>query len=212
MLVDTSLWTRPIRSTGFLLTLLLCGCAAPAKVISTDLTRVSGVYVVGYVEREDVRERLEDRFVADLASHGMRAIASRTDISAITRARVTDVIEAANGHQVAGIVLINRVDADGAATPGGMTGTIRPDDPDLLAYLEATRQTLDVYGRDEPIYAVANAFLLDGSRTRRIWTGTSWTFADEDAAVIGSISSTIAAELAKAAQELRSYGRPMGER
>lgn len=189
--------------------LIAAGCTAPTRVISTDLTRQSGIYVVGYVDRADIRAKLEDRFVADLGAEGMRAVASRGDIDRIKDAEVADLIAAANAHQVAAIAIVNRV---AAAGPIGAGQKIRPDDPDLKAYYEATRRELDVYDRDDPVYAEVNAFLVDGSRTRRIWTGTSWTFEEDDDAVIASISRTIAAELAKAAAELRSYGRPMGER
>jgi hypothetical protein len=192
--------------------LLLAACAAPTRVISTDLTRQSGIYVVGYVDRADIRAKLEDRFVADLGAEGLRAVASRGDIARIKSAEVDGVIAAANAHEVAAIVIVNRVAADGAGSPIRAEQKIRPDDPDLKAYFEATRHELDVYGRDEPIYAEVNAFLVDGSRTRRIWTGTTWTFEEDDDAVIASISRTIAAQLAEAVAELRSYGRPMGAR
>jgi hypothetical protein len=189
--------------------LLAAGCATPTSVISTDLTRVSGVYVVGYVDRDDVRAKLENRFVEDLAAQNIRAVPSAPDIRQIKKARPADLVRAANTHDVAAIVVINRVSGDGSDSIIDSERRIAPDDPDLTVYFERTREELDQYGSDDPVFAEVNAFLVDGNKTRRFWTGTSWAFQGEEDQVIGSISETIAAELAKVAGEMRSYGRPM---
>ena len=189
--------------------LLVGGCGTTTQVISTDLTRVSGAYVIGYVDREDVRRRLETRFVEDLEAQGVRAVASSGDIEFIKRATTRDMVAAANRHDVAAIVIINRVAPDGSDSIIDSNQRIRPDDPDLTAYLDRAREEADSYADSDPIFAEANAFLVDGGRTRRFWTGTTWTFEGEEDAVIGSISATIAEELARAAAEMRSYGRPM---
>ena len=52
--------------------------------------------------------------------------------------------------------------------------------------------------------------MLDGRKTRRFWTGTTWSFdVDNQGGAIAGISATIAAELAKVRDEIRSYERPM---
>jgi hypothetical protein len=84
-----------------------------------------------------------------------------------------------------------------------------PNDPDLSAYFEATKAELDNYDDAEPIYAEVNAFFVDGNKTRRFWTGTTWTFQASESEVIGNISQTIAAELAKVGRDLRDYSRPI---
>ena len=96
--------------------LLLTACQGPTQVISTDLTRVSGIYLIAYVDRPDIRIRLEDRFVAELDERGLRAVPSHPDLPDIKRASVTDMVAAANGHDVAAIVIVNRVEADGSGS------------------------------------------------------------------------------------------------
>ena len=65
---------------------------------------------------------------------------------------------------------------------------------------------MDVYGRDEPVFAEVNAFFVDGNKTRRFWTGTTWSFnVDNQGGAIEAISANIASELAKVRDEIRSY-------
>ena len=135
--------------------LLLAGCTGPTQVISTDLTRVSGAYVIGYVDREDVRTRLEARFVADLEAQGLRAVPSGGDIKLIKKASTRDMVAAANRHDVAAIVIINRVAADGSDSIIASDQQVRP--PNLMEYLDRTRQEADQYRDNEPIFAVDSA-------------------------------------------------------
>jgi hypothetical protein len=202
-----------ITSLSFMLTTmistLVAGCSSSSNVISTDLTRQSGLYIVAYVDREDVRAKLEDQFVQDLDDQGIRAVASRHDIKVIKDATPTTIVRAANTHKVAAVVIVNRVSKDGGDSIIKSDQGISPSNTDLHAYYDATRGELDNYGNDDPIFAEVNAFLVDGSKTRRFWTGTTWTFEGQDDEVVSTISETIAAELAKVAGELRSYGRPI---
>lgn len=188
--------------------LFTSGCT-PTQVISTDLTRQSGVFVVGYVDREDIRAKLEDRFVADLGEQGITGIASRHDITQIKKASPAEIVRMANTHDVVAVLIINRVAGDGEDSIVQSERRIRPDDPDLQAYFQETQAELDQFDAAEPIFAEVNAFFVDGNKTRRFWTGTTWTFQGEDDEVIGTISQTIATELAKVAGEMRSYGRPI---
>ncbi len=190
-----------------MLLLALAGCTGPTQVISTDLTRVSGIYLIAYVYREDVRRRLEDAFVAELDERGRRAVPSYPDLADIKRASVRDMVAAANGHDVAAIVIINRVAADGSGGIIESDKRILPED--LPAYYANVRGEADDYGEDETIYAEANGFLVDGSKTRRFWTGTTWTLADDEDAVIDSVAGTIAEELARVSREMRDYSRPI---
>ena len=141
---------------------LLTACQGPTQVISTDLTRVSGVYLIAYVDRPDIRIRLEDRFVAELDERGLRAVPSHPDLPDIKRASVPDMVAAANGHDVAAIVIVNRVEADGS---GGIIDSERRVLPeDLTAYHASVRGEADSYGDEAPIYAEANGFLVDGRK------------------------------------------------
>lgn len=189
----------------------LCACAGPTTVISTDLTRVSGVYVIAYVDREDIRTRLEQRFVEELEQRGLRAVASQPDIASIKQASVRDMVQAANKHAVAAIIIVNRVAADGSGGVIRSDSRILPQDlpQDLAAYHQITSEEPDDYTRQEPVYAEANGFLVDGSRTRRFWTGTTWTLSGDDEVIISNVASTIAEELARVSREMRDYSRPM---
>ena len=192
------------------LLILLTGCATRTDVISTDFTRQAGLYVVAFVDRPEIREQLEDQFVADLSGQGMVGYASRFDIVDIKKAKPADMIAAANRHDAAGIVIINRVDRDGGGSVIDSSRRISPENPDLNAYYESTREELDVYQQNEPVFAEVNAFFVDGSKTRRFWTGTTWAFdKGDESSVITGISQTIAAEMAKVRDDIRSYSRPM---
>jgi len=193
--------------TRSLLMLAVTGCTGPTQVISTDLTRVSGVYLIAYVDREDVRRRLEDAFVAKFDERGLRAVPSHPDLENIKRASVRDMVQAANRHDVAAIVIVNRVAADGSGGIIASEKRILPED--LTAYHSSVRGEADDYGSDEPIYAEANGFLVDASKTRRFWTGTTWTLADDEDAVIDDVAGTITDELARVSREMRDYSRPI---
>ena len=202
--------TNPL--TRLLLTvvmaLVLCACTGPTQVISTDLTRVSGVYLIAYVDREDIRVRLEDAFVMELTERGMRAVPSHPDLPDIKRASVRDMVRAANAREVAAIVVVNRVAADGSGGIIESEQRILPED--LTAYHANVQGEADDYGEAEPIFAEANGFLVDGNKTRRFWTGTTWTLtADDEAAVIDDVASTIADELDRVRREMRDYSRPI---
>ena len=193
-----------------LFSILAAACSAPTQVFTTDLTRQDGLYVVGYVDRDDIRAKLEDQFVDDLGAQEMRAVASRHDLPDIKRRSPKEIVAAANEHAAAAIVVINRVNRDGSGSVVESDQTIRPDNPDFEAFYETTRAETDTYGADDPVFAEVNAFLVDGTNTRRLWTGTTWAFdeGDEDQ-IISGISKTIAVELANARDELRNYSRPM---
>lgn len=187
--------------------LALTACAGPTTVISTDLTRVSGVYVIAYVDREDIRTRLEQRFVTELEARGLRAVPSQPDLKTIKQASPREMVRAANQHDVAAIIIVNRVAADGS---GGIIGSDKRILPaDLAAYHATTSTEADDYDRQDPVYAEANGFLVDGSKTRRFWTGTTWTLSDDEEVVIDNVASTIAEELARVSREMRDYARPM---
>ena len=64
--------------------------------------------------------------------------------------------------------------------------------------------------RAQPRISELNAFFIDGEKTRRFWTGTTWSFdVDNRGGAIAGISATIGAEVAKVRDELRSYERPL---
>ncbi|MEM8767189.1 MAG: hypothetical protein AAGE43_07085 [Pseudomonadota bacterium] len=196
-----------LQTLSLSLGLLLGACAGPTQVITTDFTQVSGVYLIAYVDRADIRERLELQFVEDLEARGIRAVASAPDLPDIKAARPRDMVRAANGHSVAAIIIVNRVAADGSGSIIEAEERVRP--ADLPAYYEITSSEVDRYTDGEPIFAEANGFLVDGNRTRRFWTGTTWTLAGDDDAVIGNVSATIADELDRAGREFRDYSRPI---
>ncbi len=200
---------RPARQVLWLFALVVAlgACAGPTQVITTDFTKVSGVYLIAYVDRDDIRQRLELQFVEDLRARGIRAVPSAPDLPDIKAAAPRDMVRAANGHDVAAIVIVNRVAPDGSDSIIESEQRVRP--ADLPAYYEITSQEADNYADGAPIFAEANGFLLDGARTRRFWTGTTWTLAGDDDAVIANVSATIAEELDRAGREFRDYSRPM---
>ncbi len=200
--------SRTTAAVAFTLLLVLTtGCQGPTQVISTDLTRVNGIYLIAYVDRTDIRQRLEDQFVAELARRGLRAVPSHPDLPDIKRAAVSDMVTAANSHKVAAIIIVNRVAADGSGGIIDSEQRILPED--LAAYHSSVRGEADDYPDDAPIYAEANGFLVDGRKTRRFWTGTTWTLAGEDQAVIDAVAGTIATELERVQAQMRDYSRPI---
>ena len=192
------------------LVILLAGCGTQMDLISTDLTRQKGLYVVAYVDREDLRRQVEDQFVMDLARHDIVAYSSHHDIADIKQAQPADMVRAANSHEVVALLIANRVSADGSDSIIESPERITPANPDLQAYYNSTRQELDAYAGAEPVFVEVNAFFVDGPKTRRFWTGTTWTFdTGNPGKTIQGISTTIATQIAKVRDELRSYDRPM---
>ena len=186
------------------------GCTSQTDVITTDFTRQAGLYVVAVVDRPEIREQLEEQFVSDLEAEGIRGFASRLDISDVKRAKPAELVREANRRDAVAIVIINRVARDGSGSVINSDRSITPADPDLQAYYEATKSELDSYQNDEPVFAEVNAFFVDGTKTRRFWTGTTWSFdKGDETAVIEGISKTIAAEMSKVRDDIRSYSRPM---
>jgi len=168
------------------------------------------LYVIGYIDRDDIRVEIEDRLVRDLVPYELVAVASHFDIAKIKDATAAEMVAAANSHNVAAVLIINRVSRDGADSIITEGERITPDNPDLLEYYELTKDELDNYDNDEAVFAEVNAFFIDGEKTRRFWTGTTWSFdVDNQGGAIAGISATIAAELAKVRDEIRSYERPM---
>ena len=198
-----------MRSTFLIILIVLSACAGTTNVIKTDLTVQRGVYIVGFIERQDIRRELEDRIVNDLATYEMIGIPSYLDIEKIKSTPIAQLVAAANSHNVAAVLIVNRVSRDGSNSIISSDRKIAPVNPDLLQYYESTKDELDVYGRDEAVFAEVNAFFIDGKKTRRFWTGTTWSFnIDNEGGAIEGISATIAAELAKARDQIRSYTIP----
>jgi len=191
------------------LVVLLTACAGPTQVIDTDLTRVSGVYVIAYVDRPDLRERVERGFVHSLEQQGVRAVPSGPDLPDIKQASPAEILAAANRHRVAAVLIVNRLDPDGANSLVPEGPQISPRHPDLRAYLQRTRQEADDYADQDPVFVEANAFLVDGNKSRRVWSGTSWTLLAGETDAIASVGDTIAEALAAAIREARDYGRPI---
>ena len=195
-----------MRPLWILIATLLSACASKPDVISTDLTQQRGLYVIGYIDNDDIRREVEDRLVIDLASYEMVAFASHFDIGKIKTIASADMVVAANARNVAVVLIVNRVSRDGSGSISTSRERITPENPDLQQYYEATRSELDIYGRDEPVFAEVNAFFVDGNKTRRFWTGTTWSFSvDNQGSAIEAISANIASELAKVRDEIRSY-------
>ncbi len=198
-----------MRSTTILILIALSACASTTNVIKTDLTVQRGVYVVGFIEREDIRRELEDRIVNNLATYEMIGFPSYLDIEKIKSTPIAQMVAAANSHRVAAVLIVNRVSRDGSDSIIASDKKIAPANPDLQEYYESTRDELDIYGRDEAVFAEVNAFFIDGKKTRRFWTGTTWSFnIDNQGGAIEGMSATIAAELAKARDQIRSYTIP----
>ena len=75
----------------------IAACGTPTRVVSTDLRYQTGVYVVGYSPRADVRRDFEDKLVEDLDGRGMTAFASHQDIADITQSSAQEILRAASG-------------------------------------------------------------------------------------------------------------------
>ncbi len=185
--------------------MILAACVTQPDVIRTDFTKYAGVYIIGYTTNIDIRRAMEDQLVRDLEDRQMIAYPSYPDLPDIRSTTRENVLAAAHAKKTVAVVVINQVVP---GEDGVIDNPIRisPDHPDLKAFYNYTR-TLDE--NREPVgevFAEVNAFLIDGDKTRLFWSGTTWSFhADGAGGAISGISETIANEMSKIRDEMRSY-------
>ncbi|MCZ6855539.1 MAG: hypothetical protein O7G86_16640 [Gammaproteobacteria bacterium] len=185
--------------------LILAGCVSPPDVIRTDFTKNAGAYIIGYTTDSGIRRAMEDQLVQDLEDRQMIAYPSYPDLPDIRLATRKNVLSAALAKKTVAVVVINQVVA---GEDGVIDNPIRisPHHPDLRAFYDYTRTLEDNPEPDGEVFAEVNAFLIDGDKTRLVWSGTTWSFqADGAGGAISGISETIASEMGKIRDKMRTY-------
>ncbi len=193
------------KSIVAILALVLTACVMQPDVIRIDFTQNAGVYIIGYTTDVRIRRAMEDQLVRDLKDREMIAYPSYPDLPDIQLTTRKNVLAAAHAKKTVAVVVINQVVA---GEEGVIDNPIRisPDHPDLQAFYDYTRTLEENQEPDGEVFAEVNAFLIDGDKTRLIWTGTTWPFhADGAGGAISGISETIANELGKIRDEMRTY-------
>ncbi len=189
--------TRPILTLAYaaLTFSILTGCSSNTDVVSYDLSKRSGVYVLGYTTDESVRRAIEDRLVEDIRARDMIAYASHLDLPEIPATTRRSLLDAANKRNALAVLVVNQVVAD---EEGVIDNPLRvtTKHPDLAAFYEYTASIERDFDPAEPVFAEVNAFLIEGDRGRLIWSGTTWSFnADGEGGAISGMSTNIADEL-----------------
>lgn len=184
---------------------LVAGCASSPTVFSTDLTRQTGVYVLGYTADSALRRAFEERLVADLEARGITAYASYVDLPDLAASNAGDVVREANRRDVVGVVLVNQASAEGSGSPVQNPARVTPLHPDIQTFYRLSRDEMQDTREGSPVFAEVNLFLLDGSSTRLFWSGTTWTFQEGDRdQAIGQVSENIAEQMEAARARLSS--------
>ena len=183
----------------------LVGCAGEPEVFTTDLTRQSGVYVVGYTADTELRRAFEDRLVSDLGVRGIAAFASYEDLPDLAASTPEDVVRGANRRDAVGVVLVNQASADASQSPVQNPARVTPLHPDIQTFYRLSRDEMRDTQDGRPVFAEVNLFLVDGASTRLFWSGTTWSFqpGDRDRA-ISQVSEAIAEQMAAARAQLSS--------
>ncbi len=185
--------------------LILSACVTQPDVIRTDFTQNAGAYIIGYTTDAGIRRAMEGQLVQDLKDREMIAYPSYPDLPDIRLTTRENVLAAAHAKKTVAVVVINQVVA---GEDGVIDNPIRisPDHPDLKAFYDYTRTLEENLERNGEVFAEVNAFLIDGDKTRLFWSGTTWSFhADGKGGAIRGISETIANEMAKIRDAMRSY-------
>lgn len=177
------------------LLLVTYGCTAKPEVISYDFSARTGVYILGFTTDEDIRRAIENQLVADLQARDMVAYPSYVDLPSLPRTNRDAVLKAANARQALAVLVINQV------IPGedGVIDNplrITTEHPDLASFYEFTKSVERNFDPDKVVFAEVNAFLIEGTKTRLVWSGTTWSFnADGEGGAISGMSGNIADEL-----------------
>jgi len=185
------------RLIATILLTVVTGCAAKTDVITFDLSKRAGAYVLAYTTNAQVRRMVEDRLVADLQADGGRGFASYQDLPDLSVANRTDLIAAANEKLALAVLVINEM-TPGDQGPVDNPSRISPEHPDLQSFYDYSRTVERQADPTQVVFAEVNAFLIEGDSARLIWTGTTWSFrADGKGGGIPGMSRQIVNELGK---------------
>lgn len=184
---------------------LLCACTTAPDVIRTDFTKNKGVYIVGFTPDPAIRRQMEDQLTADLQARNIVAHPSYGDLPDISTTTRDSILRAANAKQTVAVLVINQVVAD---ADGSIDNPVRtsPEHLNLQAFYDYSKSVQESYDSQQAVFAEVNAFLIDGENTRLFWSGTTWSFqADGAGGAIRGISETIANEIEKIRDQMRTY-------
>ena len=174
---------------------MAAGCAGATDVVTYDFSKRSGLYVLGYTADEQLRRAVEDQLVADIQAMDMVAYASYQDLPVLDQTNRRSLIEAANEKQAIAVLVVNQV-VPGEAGLIENPARVSTEHPDLASFYEYSKTVERDYQPGSEVFAEVNAFLLEGKKSRLIWSGTTWSFnADGKGGAISGMSSNIVSEL-----------------
>lgn len=186
---------------------LMAMVAALAACTHTSVTSMEvhgqGAYIIGYTENIELRQTFEDRLVDDLTARNMRALPSYPDFPSIEDAKAEDVVQTAAGENLAAIVIVNPVRSDKAG-PVKDPRRATPEQSQVRDFFAASKAALEEKpDPNQEMFAEVNAYLIEGNKTRLIWSGVTWNFhADGAGSAISDVSTLVADNLAKARDQL----------
>lgn len=191
---------------ALVVTVLVAGCVTKTEVIRADFTQAEGVYVIGFTEDAEIRQRLEDELVADLRAQGSIAYPSYPDIRDITTSTRGEIIGLVNSKKLISVLLLNQVSADASDSVVAEPERVSPLHPDLQAfYAHARESEPSMPEQGERVFVEINLFVIDGEKANLFWSGTSWSDrADGRGGAIGDISALVTQQLTALRDRLRS--------
>jgi hypothetical protein len=180
-------------------------CASSPQVTRYDLSDASGLLLIVYAERSDLRASMEDRLAAELDARGMIGHPSHRDLADIVAITPEQAIAAARARKAAGVLVVNPVTPDGTERVVQNPARIPPEHPDLQAFFANVRaQAGDSGDSAREVIVETNLFLLGDAGATLFWSGAAMTVAaDGRGAGLRDLSAQIAAALERARRELR---------
>ena len=181
---------------------VLLGCTTTRTVRSVDLTRQSGIYVVGYTHDLERRGQFERQLVGRLIEQQFKAYASIDDIPDIAASTPQQLITQAREHQAVAVLMIKPVNS----TEIQAHAQSMPSKYQILQDLyDESKAQIEHYDPNQEAVFEVYGFILNSKEPQLFWSGTTWTFvADGMGSGINSITTILTEELVKLRDKIRS--------
>ena len=159
--------------SGLLVVVLLTlgGCVTEPDVVKYDFVRNEGLYVLVYANEEGIRPEVEQQLVADLEARGMVGHASSLDFPLLEGLSASDIISAARDRDALGVLVLLEVSGDLSA--GGIARQ-SPVHRTIEAFLRFA-ESRPALVRGQGVIAETDAFLIEGTGSRNVWNGATWS-------------------------------------
>lgn len=180
---------------------LVAGCAPEPKIRKVDLTRQSGIYVVGYTDNFKLRRTFENQLADKLRQQQFTVFVSSDEIPDITDSTPEMVIDLAISHGAVAVLTVTPINSDKP----------RPDTPQMASqyrmlqdFYHESKNKVNNYNPDKEAFFEIHAFVLDSNQPTTIWSGTTWTFeADGKGGGIDSVTETLTQVLVQIRDKIR---------